>query len=241
MRIEVTKDIFNVAYNLSELRKYHFKNQFTTAKLKNQFGDNIELRQNVEGIIGYIGDMCCSKLLGLDPLNIMRNMILDTDLLTHRDECDLIYNGHRIDVKTEFFPPEKIKSVIERTITSTETYGCRLINGTQFKQNSSGIDIYFYGTLDHTDPRKVKYWYPIGWISKKKIISISPNPSLKSPAGAKLWSPAHCIPNNELEVIDKLIQIKHGNYIYYDNHENNPKYKELDKIKIHDIFKKSGL
>ena len=47
--------------------------------------------------------MSAALLFDYDPQEIMRNMIIDTDLLEHRDDCDLIYRGNRIDVKTEFY------------------------------------------------------------------------------------------------------------------------------------------
>lgn len=116
MKITITKEIFDIAYSLSKQRQGNFTNQFTTIKLKEQLSDDAVLAKNVEGIVGYIGDMCASIMLGLDPINTMRNMILDTDLLTHRDECDVFFNGHRIDVKTEFYPAHKFNSVVNRTI-----------------------------------------------------------------------------------------------------------------------------
>ena len=241
MKIKITNEMFDIAYSLSKLRQGSFTNQFITKKLKEKLIDDNVLAKNVEGIFGYIGDMCAGVMLGLDPLNIMRNMVLDTDLLTHRDECDILYYGHRIDVKTEFYPSHKFNAIINRTITKNETYGCRLINEKQFKENSHGIDIYFYGTIDNIDPRKANYWYGIGWISMAKVKEISPIASLYSPSGAKLWSPAHCIPNEYLGDVNSLITIKKGPHQYYPSHTENPKYKMLDSKKINEIFVKSGL
>ncbi|MDB2612603.1 hypothetical protein N9Z00_02440 [Flavobacteriaceae bacterium] len=240
-KIQITPDMFDIAFSLSKLRQGNFTNQFTTKKLKELLSDDPVLAQNVEGVVGYIGDMCAGIMLGLDPHNIMRNMVLDTDLLTHRDECDIVFNGHRIDVKTEFYPPNKFNSVINRTITKNETYGCRLINDKQFRDNSHGIDIYLYGTMDNIDPRKANYWYGIGWISTDRIKEIAPKPSSFSPAGAKLWTPAHCIPNEDLSDINSLISSKKGAYKYYDNHILNPKFSELDTRRLNYIFKNSGL
>ena len=241
MKIKITREMFHIAYSLSKQRQGNFTNQFTTIKLKEQLSDDPVLAKNIEGVIGYIGDMCASIILGLDPLNIMRNMVLDTDLLTHRDECDLVFNGHRVDVKTEFYPAHKFDSVINRTIAKNETYGCRLINDKQFRENSNGIDIYLYGTMDSVDPRQANYWYGIGWISKDRIMKIAPEPSSFSPAGAKLWTPAHCIPNEDLEDLNSLLSIKKGSHQQYSNHTANPKFKELDSTRINHIFESSGL
>jgi hypothetical protein len=240
-KIKITQDIFSIAYSLSKQRQGHFTNQFTTKKLKEQLSDDPVLAKNVEGIVGYIGDMCAGIMLGLDPYNVMRNMVLDTDLLTHRDECDIIFNGHRIDVKTEFYPADKFNSIINRTISKNETYGCRLINDKQFIDNSHGIDIYLYGTMDNIDPRKANYWYGIGWVSTDRIKEISPKPSFFSPAGAKLWTPAHCIPNEDLEDLNTLSSLNKGLFTYYEDHSLNPKYRILDKRRINEIFENSGL
>ena len=241
MKVKITKEIFEIAYSLSTQRQEFFTNQFTTLKLKEQLSDDKVLANNVEGVIGYIGDMCASLILGLDPLNVMRNMVLDTDLLTHRDECDIVFRGNRIDVKTELYPDYKFNSVVNRTISKNETYGCRLINGQQFKENSYGVDVYLYGTIDNVDPRKANYWHAIGWITKNKIVQISPTPSLYSPAGAKLWTPAHCIPNEELEEINFLFKIEIGKHKYFTSHIENPKYQELDKERMKEILSISGL
>jgi hypothetical protein len=241
MKIKITKEMFYTAYSLSQQRQGNFKNQFTTEKLKAQLNDDPILARNVEGVVGYIGDMCAGIMLGLDPLNIMRNMVLDTDLLTHRDECDIIYNGYRIDVKTEFYPEHKFNSVINKTITKNETYGCRLINDKQYRENSHGIDIYLYGTIDNIDPRKADFWYGIGWVSNDRVKKIAPEPTLFSPAGAKLWTPAHCIPNEDLEDVNSLINLKNGFYNYNPSHIENPKYKVVDQIKMNEIFNNAKL
>ena len=230
LKIKITEDIFNIAFSLSKLRQDNFTNRFTTKKLKNRLNDDPVLAQNIEGVVGYIGDMCAAILLGLDPLNIMKNMVIDTHLLTQRDKCDIVYNGHRIDVKTEFYPKHKFSSVINKTIAKNETYGCRLINEKQFRENS-----------DEINPRKANYWYAIGWISKNKIKEIAPKPSLFSPAGAKLWTPAHCVPNENLLDINSLKSLDKGIHKYYNNYILNPKYPELDKSKVNYIFESSGL
>ena len=241
MKIKISQEMFEIAYALSRQRQGRFRNQFTTKKLREQLSDDPVLEQHVEGIFGYIGDMCAGLALGLDPKNIMRNMVLDTDLLSHRDECDIIYKGHRIDVKTEFYPEHKFKKVINNTITKNETYGCRLINDNQFRENSHGVDIYFYGTIDNIHPRKANFWYGIGWITTTRVKKIAPNPTLLSPAGARLWTPAHCIPNEDLEEINSLINIKEGVHKYHSNYKENPKYRILNSIRMNEIFNNAGL
>lgn len=233
--------MFDVAYSLSKQRQGRFRNQFTTKKLREQLSDDPILEKHVEGIFGYIGDMCASVALGIDPKNAMRNMVLDTDLLSHRDECDIIFRGHRIDVKTEFYPEEKFESVINKTISKRETYGCRLINDNQFRENSNGIDIYLYGTIDNLDPRKAEYWYGIGWITTEKAKEIAPEPMWWSPSGARLWTPAHCIPNEELSGLEDLPLIAQGTHPYYGNYIDNPKFNELDKNRLAEILKIAGL
>lgn len=132
MKIKITREVFHIAYSISRQRQGNFTNQFTTSKLKEQFSDDPEIAKNIEGGIGYIGDSCAGIILGLDSLYIMRNMVLDTDLLAQR-------------------------------------------------------------------------------------VSLPTSHSF-SPAGAKLWTPAHCIPNEDLEDLNLLLNIKMGSHKQYSNH-----------------------
>jgi len=241
IKIKIPDYAFELALKLAKSREGRFRNQFTTKKLREQLQDNPDLMTHVEGVFGYIGDMCAASWLGLDPKELMKNMILDTDLLSHRDECDLIYKGNRIDVKTEFYPPEKFDKVVSNTIKKNETYGCRLINDNQFRENSSSIDIYLFATLDNLDPRLAKYWYGIGWITTAEAKRIAPAPMWWSPAGARLWTPAHCIPNEDLQATETLLTIQKGKFIYHNNHAENPKMKALDMEKFNRILKACGL
>ena len=236
IRIEIPSNFYDIALSLSKQRDNRFRNQFTTNKLKNISNSNTDLNKYIEGVIGYIRDMSASLLFNYDPKQIMRNMIIETNLLQHRDDCDLVYNGNRIDVKTEFYGKNqnqhlsKLEKVLSKEIKENETYGCRLINDNQFKQNSKNIDLYLFGTLDNLDPRRAKYWICCGWISTEEVKKISPNPRSFSPAGAKLWTPAHCIPNNILLDFEQLKLIKKGQFLYYSNYELNPEYNNFDNI-----------
>ena len=98
IRIEIPSNFYDIALSLSKQRDNRFRNQFTTNKLKNISNSNTDLNKYIEGVIGYIGDMSASLLFNYDPKQIMRNMIIETNLLQHRDDCDLVYNGNRIDV-----------------------------------------------------------------------------------------------------------------------------------------------
>ena len=247
-KISIPKEYYDIALSLAKQRQGRFRNQFTTGKLREELcGDDAELMIYIEGVIGYIGDMCAAQWLGLDPREIMRNMILETDLLAHRDECDLVFMGNRIDVKTEFYGKDqashemKLVKVLDRSIKPNETYGCRLINDNQFRENSGTIDYYLFATIDKMDPRKAKYWHPIGWLSTAKAKEIAPTPMWWSPAGARLWTPAHCLPNSELDVPEKIFNITKGDHIYYTDFRKNPRYNVLDRTKFNSILELSNL
>jgi len=247
-KLEIPKEFYDIALSLAKQRQGRFRNQFTTGKLREELcGDDTDLMKHVEGVIGYIGDMCAAKWLGLNPKELMKNMVLDTDLLAHRDECDLIFRGNRVDVKTEFYGKDqeshdqKLVKVLDGSIGEKETYGCRLINDNQFRENSDTIDYYLFATIDKMDPRKAKYWYPIGFISKTRAKDVAPKPMWWSPAGARLWTPAHCIPNKCLDKPERFFDISTGEFINYDSHLDNPKYNELDKDKFKTIIKNAKL
>ncbi|MGE5406879.1 MAG: hypothetical protein ACM3NR_04120 [Methanosarcina sp.] len=241
IKIRIPDFAYDLALKLAISREGRFRNQFTTKKLREQLSDDVDLMKHVEGVFGYIGDMCAATWLGLDPKELMRNMILDTDLLTHRDEYDMVYKGVRVDVKTEFYPPEKFDKVVNNTITKKETYGCRLINDNQFRENSGTIDVYLFATLDNLDPRLAKYWYGIGWITTAEAKEIAPKPMWWSPAGARLWTPAHCIPNEELHHTENLLTISQGSHSYHGNHRENPRFMTCDKTKFNGILSRCGL
>jgi hypothetical protein len=240
-KIEIPQGAYEIALSLAKQRAGRFRNQFTTKKLREQI-DDPDLSKHIEGVFGYLGDMCAAIYLGIDPYELMRNMVLDTDLLTHRDECDIIYRGNRIDVKTEFYPEEKFQSVIDGTIKPKETYGCRLINDNQFRENSKNIDIYFFATIDNLDPRKAKYWYPVGWLTTTEAKNIAPNPMWWSPSGARLWTPAHCLPNNQLKPNGELLDVVVGKFKDYNtDHKVNPKYSSVNVERFEEILSKSNL
>lgn len=241
IKIKIPDFAYETALSLAKNRAFKFRNQFITKKLKEKVSDDEILEKHVEGVIGYIGDMCGAIWLGKDPKEIMRNMVLDTDLLTHRDECDFVYKGNRIDVKTEFYPDDKFERAIKRELKEKETYGCRLINDNQFRENSKNIDVYLFATIDDIDPREAEYWYPIGWIMKKRAEEVAPKPMWWSPAGARLWVPAHCIPNKELENPEDIFQIGQNSHPETDNYQLNPKYKSLDRTKFEDLCKQANL
>lgn len=237
-KVEILDYFYDTALSLAKERDNRFTNQFVTNKLKIISKDDHQLNKYIEGTIGYLGDMSAALLFDYDPQEIMRNMIIDTDLLEHRDDCDLIYRGNRIDVKTEFYGKNqqqhlsKLKRILKKKIKDDEAYGCRLINNNQFKQNSRNIDIYLFGTLDNIDPRKAKIWICLGWITTEHVKEISPNPQSHSPAGLKLWTPAHCIPNNILYDFEKIKLIKEGKFSNYHNYDLNPKYKDFSSAQI---------
>jgi hypothetical protein len=208
IKIPIPDWAFGTALEIAAARQYKFRNQFTTAKIRNAVADHPRLVEHVEGVIGYIGDICDCVWLGIDPKEMLRAMIVDTDLLQHRDEFDFVHKGWRVDVKTELYPSKLLEDVVARRLERTKRYGCRLINDNQFKENSGTIDIYLFATLDtEDDPREATYWCPVGWITKQRAKKVAPEATLWTPGGARLWVPAHCIPNDELENASDLLNV----------------------------------
>lgn len=207
IRIPIPNWAFNISLEICKARQRRYRHQFTTKKLKDIAGDDEVLKKDIEGVYGYIGDICCCIWLGIDPKEELRSMILDTDLLTHRDEYDLLYKGWQIDVKTEIYPDEKFERAIKKELAVKETYGCRLININHYLENASGVDIYVFATIDNKDPRLAKNWIPIGWIYKDDVSKICPEPKGYTPSGARLWTKAYCIPNSELKELKNLLSM----------------------------------
>jgi len=207
IKIEIPSWAHDVAFLICKARESHFRNQFKIRKMEEAVADDPELVKHVEGVIGYIGDICACCLLGIDPKEQLRTMVAETDLLTHRDEYDIAYRGWRIDVKVEFYPDVYFDKILNQTITEKEAYGCRLINANQFRQNAHTIDQYLFSTMDNMDPRIARYWYPVGWIQKEKIIKECPSPLSVSPAGLSLHTPAYIIPTRILNPSDSLVDL----------------------------------
>lgn len=207
IRIEIPEWAVRTALQICKKRKTHFRNQFVTKKLKSAAADDPEFAQYIEGVIGYVGDICACIFLGIDPRLRLRRMLLDTDLLTHRDQYDLVYRGWRVDVKTELVPDNLFDAVLQRTIDPEKAYGSRLINKTQFEENANTIDIYLFALLDNEDPRKARFWYPVGYLTSQEAKRISPTAALKLSATRTLHVPAYIFPTRALHSPDDLLSI----------------------------------
>ncbi|TET44291.1 hypothetical protein E3J62_10800 [candidate division TA06 bacterium] len=206
-RIPIPDWAYEAARQICSARQRRYRHQFITAKLKEIAGDDEILKKDIEGVYGYLGDICACSWLHIDPKEELRAMVLDTNLLTHRDEYDVLYRGWRLDIKTEIYPDEKFERAIRKKLDVKETYGCRLININHFLENSATVDGYIFSTLDNNHPGVAKNWIPIGWIYKDDVTKICPEPMGWSPSGARLWTKAYAIPNSELHELDELENI----------------------------------
>ena len=166
--------------------------------------------EHVESIMGYLGDIACATFLGFDPKAMIKQMLIDTECLKHRDTHDLNYNNCNIDVKIEDYSSYHNK-VINGTIKVTEPYGCRLINKDQWEQNGHNIDYYVFGTTEYQlsnsyKLKDVKNIYFIGFLSHEELEKYSF--SKKTPANKELWKPAKIIPNEDLKDMNLLKNIR---------------------------------
>ncbi len=208
--IELTDEMYEVACKIASVRNPRFENRFKNKKLRSSVADDPGLAQIVEGVVGYLGDIGGSVWLGLDWKEQLKNMVIRTDLLSHRDDYDLIYRGWRIDVKTEDFGEEHarlVEKIVNRKISPAEVYGERLVNAEQFNENyGKSAEIYVFSCLDQLDPRLAKKWQPVGWTYKETILSLG-QPRTKSSSGRTLPSPAYLIPNDKLEPPQTLLNL----------------------------------
>jgi hypothetical protein len=235
--VALPKWAFPVAVKISELRYPHFQNRFKNNKIR-IFHNNESYKDHVESIMGYLGDIACAIFLGIDPKKILIDMILSTDCLIHRDECDLNFNNCNIDVKIEDYDGWQNK-VLNGTIKYGDPYGCRLINKGQWKENGENIDIYVFGAFDYPFSENFKMNNAkninlIGFIEKKNAAKYPF--SSKTPANKILPTPAKIIPNSDLEDMSHLKNVVDCGRNYYEksSNRNNPAciaiIKELNKI-----------
>jgi hypothetical protein len=193
--------MYDVAFRIAEKRHPKFENRFKNWKLRTAVKDDSRLIPIVEGVVGYLGDIGGATFLDLNWKEQLRNMVMRTGLLSHRDDYDLLYYGWKIDVKVEDFGAnhaQLVPRVVGHSILRTEVYGERLVNAEQFDENyRNEADMYFYSCMERLDPRDARTWYPVGWIRKEKIRTLG-GPQDQSSSGARLPSPAYLIPNDEL-------------------------------------------
>jgi hypothetical protein len=250
-KISLPNWAFNIALKIAELRSAHFQNRFRNKKIIS-FHKNELYIEHIESIMGYLGDIACAIFLNIDPKVVLKEMVYSTDCLTHRDECDVFFNGCSIDVKLEDYDGYQDK-VINNTIKKNEPYGCRLINKAQWEQNSKNIDIYVFGAFDYnfSDNFKlhnVKNVNLIGFIEKKDVEKYEFSDT--TPAGRKLPTETKIIPNDDLKDINLLKNIQNHNRTFAYNNCNIKKHEciviinELEKIwnqeNIEEIKNKEG-
>lgn len=200
---------FGVALRLCQERHRRFENRFRSQKLRDAVGDDPRLVPYIEGVFGYMGDICACQWLGIDAAVQLQRMMIDTGLLQGRDEQDLIWRGHRIDVKTEEVG-RNVGAVVDRTITPDRPYGSRLINADQYRENHQTVDVYLFATFDRIDPRQVKTWFPVGAIESERVRTLCPVPGRELENGRCIPHPAYAIPTRELHPPEWLKQIAAG-------------------------------
>ena len=237
VKINLPHWAFDVALKISELRYANFQNRFKNKKLR-EIHKKEPYLEHVESIMGYLGDIACAKFLGLNPKEMIKQMLIDTECLKHRDTHDLNYNSCNIDIKIEDYANYHSK-VINGTIKVTEPYGCRLINKGQWEQNGHNIDYYVFGTAEYQlsnsyKLKDVKSIYFIGFLSHEDLEKYPF--SEYTPANKKLLTPAKIIPNKDLKDMNLLKEIRCNRKINNFNQKNTSDLycedilKELEKL-----------
>ena len=208
---------FKAAKFLAEERKAHFKNRFPNKKLR-EIHSGEKYLDHVESIVGYLGDIAASIYLNIDPTITLREMIDTTNGLSHRDDSDVKFRNHNIDVKIEDYG-YKHNYIIENNVRFDEPYGCRLINEEQWSENKSSTDIYLFGSFDPqlSKLNKIHNAREIAWIGYATSKEIEECESgIQTPAKTILNTIARMIPNDKLNPADKLKIIPMGTR----NHKN---------------------
>lgn len=206
MQVALPDWSFDAALFLCERRAGRFRNRFASAKLRGLHRDQPYFRFS-EGIIGYLGDIGAAIALGLDPVEMLKDMIVATDGLAHRDQFDLYYRGWNIDAKVEDFR-DYHQAVIAGGLGYKDPYGCRLINADQYNENKGFTDVYLFGCFDAPmgDDRLLHdidrvLW--LGWVEASFVEQCAEQPF--SPAGPRLPSWARLVPHEDLRPMEELI------------------------------------
>lgn len=208
MEIDLPEWAFDAARFLCERRAGKFGNRFPSAKLRALHKDEPYFKLS-EGVTGYLGDIAASIAVDRDPVEVLEEMIVATDGLSHRDEFDLIYRGWSIDAKIEDYGDHH-EAVLAGEVTFKKPYGCRLINAAQYEQNKGTTDIYLFGCFNPPlgDDRllhQIQRVLWLGWV-EASVVEAAPEQGY-SPAGARLPSKARVIDHALLQPIDQLLNI----------------------------------
>jgi hypothetical protein len=202
---------FAAALYIAEQRKAKFRNRFPSAKLRGLHKNEIYWNHS-ESIVGYLGDIGASVLVGLDPVQMFCDMIDATDGLAHRDQFDLWHNGYNVDAKIEDFA-DYHDNVVQGGVQYKDFYGCRLINAKQWEENHGHTDIYLFGCFHPpmAPGRLLHQIRQIRWLGFATAGEVETKEIRKfSPAGPWLPRPAKCIPHSELHAMEEFMGLKNG-------------------------------
>ena len=145
-------------------------------------------------ILGFLGEFACLDYFNLDYKNNIRK-----DYKTI-DNCDFIYKGKKIDIKTETIPAKHAKKLLRKQIKDNELYSRRLIHIGQVNLLNK-YDIVLFGIFVREHPQ---YWYPLGYIETKTILN-NYKPTINRPDGGKYHYEAIPIKNSDLKEVKNLI------------------------------------
>ena len=152
------------------------------------------LSYNERDKLGFLGEFACCSLLGINWKENIRDNYLTID------NYDVVIKGLKADVKTETVPLNYANKIINRTINDNGLYGRRLINKGQFGLlNKYDIVIFSLFIRNQLD-----FWYPIGYLETKTIISKYP-PTYKRPDGGNYPFPGSPVPTSMLKPISNLL------------------------------------
>lgn len=182
-RVSITQEMRQRAAAESDRRNAHIRHHFEVSHLTGQERDQL----------GFVGEFACSTFLGMEWKDNIRE-----DYLTV-DDYDFIFNGHRIDVKTETVPYTYAMSILQGKIKDDGLYGRRLIHQGQFNLLYK-YDKVIFGLCIRN---QMDYWYPIGYMDTADIINDFP-PTSQRPDGGKYPFPGSPVPTSMLKPLDEL-------------------------------------
>lgn len=175
--VKITDEMREYASIESKKREKHINHHFDVGHYTSQERNEI----------GFLGEFACCEYLGIDwKSNIRENY-------KKADNCDIVFKGIRIDVKTETVPKDYARKILMKTISDDEPYGRRLINKNQYDLlKKYDIVIFSMFARSHRD-----HWFPLGFLETRQILG-SFIPSKNRPDGGTYPFPACPIPTSIL-------------------------------------------
>jgi hypothetical protein len=174
--IPFTQEMIDASVMQASKRNPHIKHHFESATMDGEIRDQV----------GFLGEFACCEALGLSWQENIRSSY------SVPDNCDILFSGKKIDVKTSIAP--------ERFVPPNHTRGFLMVAEAQ-REHVLKSDYIVSGIIDK---EKMNGWYPVGFAPTSIINGIKPV-THHSVSGTKYVTPTIEINYSKLQTVEVLM------------------------------------